>query len=283
MGGKMKRICLLVVCSCVVTGTSPACATIVYGVGSFGSEGVYVVDTDAITTTLLFATPGIIWYGATDGDNTTTFFATPDGGSLYRIDVVSNTATAIGTFGGAQINGLAYNESDGVLYGTDNANLYSIDIASGTPTLIGSLNGPEAVWAIDYDASIDKLVAVNNDNESMYYVDMITGNATLVGSTGQTRITDIWYDTVSGSMFGVGSYPHRLFSIDTATGAATTIGTIDEALTGLGNPIPEPASIFLLALAGLALRREHRKLARCRKCARELRRTQTCGGQYPHC
>ena len=146
----------------------------------------------------------IDWYGATDGVDTTSFFATPDGGSLYRIDVTVQTATAIGTYGGTQISGLAFNESNGILYGTDNSSLYSIDTVTGLPTLIGSFGGPDTAWAIDYDQSIDELVAVNNTDQSMYYLDMLTGSATIVGLTGQSRITDIWYDPSSGGMFGVG-------------------------------------------------------------------------------
>ena len=254
----MKRISLVICCLCLATISSPTLGAIIYGVGSSDSKGVYLIDTDASTTTFLFD-PDIDWHGATDGDDATSFFATLDGGSLYRIDVVGQTATAIGAYSGPQINGLAFNESSGILFGTDNSSLYSIDTTTGSPTLIGSLNGPGTVWAIDYDASIDELVAVNNADQSMYYIDMTTGNGTLIGSTGQTRITDIWYDQLSSSMFGAGSYPNQLYEINSLTGAATVIGSIDEALMGLGNPIPEPCTFLLFGLGSLALRRRCRK------------------------
>lgn len=240
---------ILVVLTCTAT---TAFALPIYGVGS---SGVYLVDTETWASQLLFDI-FIDWYGATDGYDSTSFFATPDGGSLYQIDVTVQTATAIGTYGGTQICGLAYNESNGILYGIDNSSLYSIDTATGLPTLIGSFGGPDTVWAIDYDESIDELVAVNNTDQSMYYLDMLTGSATIVGSTGQSRITDIWYDPSSGNVFGVGSYPNQLYELNSLTGVATAIGTIDHALMGLGNPIPEPCTFILLSLGSFIAARK---------------------------
>ena len=245
-------MCVPVACLSIVGFACPALADIVFGTGASGSEGIYVVDTDAVSTTLLFATPGILWYGATDGDDATSFFATPSGGSLYRIDVVGKTATAVGSYGGIAIKELAYNELSGILYGTDYVDLYQIDISSGTPTSIGLLNGPSALWAMDYDSAIDELVGVNQSDNSMYYIDMTTGSATLVGPTSQDRITDVWYDPISGGMFGVGNGPERLFSLNSSTAAATVLGPINENLLGMGRPVPEPVTLGLLALGAVA-------------------------------
>ncbi len=236
---------------CLVLGlmfafcTPAANAAITYGVGVGGSAGIYVVDTSAGTTSLLFSTPGTDWFGATDGDNTTSFFATPSGGSLYRIDVVNKTATAIGSYTGATIDGLAYNENTGVLYATDDASLYTVSIAFGTETLIGSL-GVSSMWALDYDSSLNKLIGVNNSDNTMYDISMTDGTKTAIGGTGGARITDIWYDNVSGTMFGVGNIPNQLFTLNTSTGLATSTASISENLLGLGAPIiPAPGAILL--------------------------------------
>jgi hypothetical protein len=241
-----KLITICAVAVLVLLVNLPANASVTYGAGATGSEGIYVVDTSAGTTTLLFATTGIQWFGATDGDNYTSFFATPSGGSLYRIDVVSNTATAIGSYTSAAIDGLAYNEKTGVLYASDDRDLYTVSTTTGAETWIGSL-GTTAMWALDYDSSLDKLIGVNYGTTSMYDIDMTTGSTTLIGSTGNYRITDIWYDYSSGTMFGVGNLPNELYTLDTSTGAATPIASINENLLGLGSPavIPAPGAILL--------------------------------------
>jgi hypothetical protein len=47
-------------------------------------------------------------------------------------------------------------------------------------------------------------------------------------------------------MFGVGNGPDQLYTLNTSTGAATVIGSIDENLLGLGAPmIPAPGAILL--------------------------------------
>ena len=224
---------------------SAAIAAITYGAGAGGSSGIYVVDTSAGTTSLLFSTPGTEWFGATDGDNTTSFFATPSGGSLYRIDVVSNTATAIGSYTSARIDGLAYNENTGVLYATDDASLYTVSIATGTETYIGSL-GTSSMWALDYDSSLNKLIGVNYGTNTMYDISMTDGSKTTIGSTGSYRITDIWYDNATGTMYGVGNIPNQLYTLNTSTGLATVTASINEDLLGLGAPtIPAPGAILL--------------------------------------
>ena len=230
---------------------SAASAAITYGVGVFDSNGVYVVDTTAGTTSLLFSTPGIGvdgggWYGATDVDNTTSFFATPSGGSLYRIDVVNKTATAIGSYtADVYIDGLAYNENTGVLYATDDIDLYTINITTGADSFIGNL-GTGSMWALDYDSSLNKLIGVNFGTQAMYDISMTDASKTWIGNTGDYRITDIWYDPVSGTMYGVGNLPNQLFTLNTSTGAATVTASIGENLLGLGAPIiPAPGAILL--------------------------------------
>ena len=215
-----------------------------------------------------FATD-IGWYGATDGDalHPDTFYATPLGGSLYRIDVVAKTATAVGSYGGVPITGLAYDEVHNILYATDYSNLYTINTTSGTPTLIGSLGGPRSAWAFDYDASIDELVAVcqTSYGSAMYYIDRNNGSASYIGYTSQRRITDIWYDSDDGQMYGVGNDPFntgvgKLYRLNSSTSEAFELGNFEEDLLGLGAPIPgvhtpEPMTVAFLALGSLSLLR----------------------------
>ena len=244
-----KRIsdrCILLCFLFIIIITSPLSATMIYGVGAGDSQGVYRINVDPGATSLLVATPGIEWYGATDGDDESSIFGVSLDGSLYRIDVVAKATTAVGSFGTVAIKELAYDELNDVLYGTDYSSLYSIDIVTASATLIGSLGG-NAFWAMDYDASIGKLVGVSGEN-STYSIETATGAVTIVGPTGQERITDLWYDPVSGKTLAVGYNPNGLYTMD-SSGAALPIWAINERILGLGRPIPEPCTLILLAAA----------------------------------
>ncbi len=245
-----------------------------YGVGTRGSRGVYEVDFDARTASLLFPTPDIGWYGATDGDprHPGTFYATPRGGSLYRVD--TETFTAVGSYGDIAITGLAYDEVRDILYATDYESLYTIDITpgsltEGTPTLIGAFTAYGDAWAFDYDASIDELVAMTQacGGTKTYHIDRTTGLAEYVGYSCTKRITDVWYDPDSQKMFGVGNDPlrgtGRLYEINSSTGQIIKTACIRYDLLGLGkpNPVPEPATVAFLCLGGFVIRR--RKKYRC--------------------
>jgi hypothetical protein len=163
-----------------------------------------------------------------------TILATTIWGDLYRINPVAMTAALVGPSGGPAIKELALNESSQILFGTDYISLYLIDTLTGAAGLLGPLNAPGNVWAMDYDPSLDKLVAVSSDDDNMYYVDMGSGQATLVGPTGQDRITDIWYDQAAGQMFGVGNNPDQIYTLNTATGAATVLFLLPDFLNILG-------------------------------------------------
>ncbi len=247
-----------------------------YGVGTRGSCGIYEVDFDTSSTSLLIDTDDIGWYGATDGDprHPDTFYATPYGGSLYRVNVMTHAVTAVGSngYGGVPINGLAYDEESEILYGTDYSNLYTIDITPGSPTeglptLISEFNACGDAWTFDYDASIDKLVIMTQFGfrTKTYHVDGVTGDVDYIGFTFKKRITDIWYDHDSEKMFGVSNNLctgwGKLYEIDTQTGEAIKIGGIQNDLLGLGkpNPIPEPVTVVLLVLGSVLMKGRRRR------------------------
>lgn len=238
----MKRLFYIAaVCAlCLILAPSTSNAATVYGV-SFTDGNVYLIDTDAGTSNFMFST-FVNFLGATDGDNDTSFFATPAGGSLYRVDFVAETATPIGFYQGAEMKELAYDETRLILYGTDYVNLYTIDTGTGMETLIGGLGGPDAVWAMDYDASIDQIIGVNQSDNTLYHINRNTGMASPIGPTGVSRVSDVWYDAGSQKVFAVTDGESDLYEMNSSTGEMTYIATIDGNLTGLGfkfiGPIP---------------------------------------------
>jgi hypothetical protein len=259
----------------LLSAPEAAWAVASYGVGTRGSCGIYEVDFDTCSTSKLMDTEDIGWYGATDGDpeHPGTFYATPYGGSLYRVNVETHAITPVGLsgYGGVPINGLAYDENNGVLYGTDYKKLYTIDITPGSPTegmptLLFKFDVCGEAWTFDYDASIDKLVIMTQTwrGTKTFQVDGQSGEVDYVGFTRTKRITDIWYDYDSGKMYGVSNNLctgwGKLYEIDTQTGRVTKIGCIQEDLLGLGkpNPVPEPVTVALFGLGGLVFLRRRK-------------------------
>ena len=143
-----------------------------------------------------------------------------DDGSILKSVTPGGTITSIGTGTGVYGAGMAYDNANDILYAVDyySTNLYSIDTTTGTSALIGSLGfGNRDAVGLDYDDDADILYATVQN--SLYTVDVTTGAATLIGQNGVSRI---------------------------------------DALAWLGDGnvvIPEPATLSLLALGGLALLR----------------------------
>jgi len=208
-----------------------------YGAG--GSLEVYDV-VFGVDNYFAFNT-ALSWYGATDGDNSTEFFATPAGGSLHRINPGAGTATAVGSFGSVAMRELGYDEANDLLYGTDYDFLYIIDTTTGIPAVVGPMAdgtgyAPGSFWAMDYHAGLGKLFAVSQTTFSMYEVNTATGQLTLVGATGTDRICDLWYDAASDTFYANANVPDRHFTIDPLTGAATLTATLSSGnILGLGD------------------------------------------------
>jgi hypothetical protein len=251
-----------------VLGQSAARAALVYAVGTGHDSGVYTADFGSGTVSELFGTAKMKWADAADGDarHPNTFYATANNAkSLYRVDVVDETVTAVGSYGGAHIKGLAYDAKRDILYGTDYKKLYTIDIlpssdSEGAATLIGKFKKSGKAELFNYDALTDELVVMTKagGKTRTYTIDRDTGEAEFAGFGCGALISDIWYDADSGEMFGIGSgLPDQggLYRIDVATGELVQIGSTEYDLLGLGRPqaVPEPATIVLLCLGGITI------------------------------
>ena len=163
--------------------------------------------------------------------------------TLYRIDLATGRATAVGDgIGYNDVEGLAM-APDGTLFGVADATagngsglsdlLIRIDTANGTGTLVAALTGLSGLGTsptgnLDYGLAFtcDQRLWLSSDTTSqLWEVNPGTGAPRLVGNTG-ARISGL--AARGADLFGVsvGTTP-SLFRIDTTTGASTLVGALD--------------------------------------------------------
>jgi hypothetical protein len=139
--------------------------------------------------------------------------------------------------------GLAYNAIRGILYGTTTASniLYTIDAQTGAATPIGPL-GASLMHGLAFDHASGDLFGAFGDGAppSLYRIDPASGQASLVGPLGEFDgnhvsgmtfhpQTNVLYGSLSGPVIGGGG----IVTINTTTGAATRVATLDTNLAGL--------------------------------------------------
>jgi len=161
-------------------------------------------------------------------------------------------------------NGTFYASASG---GAGLNNLYTINPATGVSALVGPMTNATAIFI---DIAIDRngLMYTNDiTSDHLFSVNKATGAVADIGATGQAtnfaQGMDFDWDTntLYATLYtggGTGVYA----SINTATGAATTLVSTTswnaEMEMAVKAGIPEPASISLLGLAGLATLRRRR-------------------------
>jgi len=251
-----------------------AAASTLYGATYTGSASdLYSIDQSTGAATLIGAT------GQNIGDMTNI------GNSLIGIDLTNNklwtldAATGL-AFNGVSITGtrgtitsIAWDPLSKLLYGdTTNAFsgsdlLYTIDATTGAASLVGTL-GASDLFGLGFGQSgalfgSDSIGGVFNVNTG-------TGAAGLIGPSGVFSLYDLALRPEDHVMFGSPGTNPGLLTIDTATGAATSVGSFGAplniaGLAFIGGGVPEPDAWALmiggLALAGASLRARRRASA----------------------
>jgi hypothetical protein len=174
------------------------------------------------------------------------------GGSLISIDPntgASTTRFPLGAIG--PVTEIEF-RSDGVLFGATgggSSSIITIDPDTGAETLVGvhtfgAVNGLEFVGSTLYGAFFPAggMGQEGGPSAQLVTVDQDTGALTVIGDiTDINPVRGLAYDTITGTMYGVGSELGRptegiagdlLFTIDLATGAPTPVGNTGAEITG---------------------------------------------------
>ena len=214
-----------------------------------GDDLIYSVDMGTGATALV---------GDTGLEPATTSLAFAPDGTLYgvnssnlvTIDTTTGAATIVGSLtccSGAR--GLAF-DADGTLWlvAGNPGTLHSVDTTTGAATLVGSM-GPNFIGGLG--ATCDGVYALDSVDDTLATVDVATGAITDVGPLGDNGYGSMSTDA-SGQLWLLGRpevpASSESFTIDTATGAATFVATVDGnapaslALAPLGCDDPPPST-----------------------------------------
>ena len=258
MSGKINGMLVLAVVAALLT--APASAENLIAVGRYNEidySGVFVVDTAAATARMVLSTPGISWYGATDGPLPGLVYAVDwrygaTDSHLYVIDTNTWTVSVHGAMG-VPIKELAYVETVGQLYGTDYSSLYAIPPIPGAPAaLIGPHgnrpdgNPVDGVWSLDAPGlPLAPLIGTvwydsgTGPTTDAYTFDTATGAATYAGPTNVDRVTDVCFSSASGTLWGIANVPAMLYEMNPVTGTVVNQWALHHSeanLLGLANP-----------------------------------------------
>jgi len=165
------------------------------------------------------------------------YWTTDTNGEIYTVDETTGTMTYIGNSGTTEgLVGLAYDPSQGILYGGSTTDFYTIDMGTGVATHVGPYGGAVVSLMIsiacDSDGNMYALELSFGD-APLHSIDTATGTATAIGGTGlalnfgQDIAYDIDNDILYGCLFNYNTYMGEFHTIDTTTGLATYVGDLD--------------------------------------------------------
>ena len=220
------------------------------GGGGGGSDTVYAYDggfcsddfgtfdiNGPYTLAPILTTTNPTWFAGDFDDSGTLYVLDQNSLSLLTVDTATGADTTVGPLtnlnAGHTVTGLAWNADNSTMYalstdGTDST-VYSVDISTGTLTVIGNTGTTLGIWlAID---SMGNAFAADLD-DNLYSIDLGTGAGTVVGPLGfdinfaQDADFDPDTDVLYAGLY-LGGGANEWASIDTTTGAATSLGQVN--------------------------------------------------------
>src|SRR6202453_62419 len=148
---------------------------------------------------------------------------------LGIVDLKTGVFTLIGNMGSGGYDGLAV--ANGVLYTEQNGLLYSVNTSNANLTLIGGLTGNKLATFGSTATGLYGLAGTGSfEVATLFSINPETGAITAIGPIGTSAIPDgqTYYQRLSvGSSTLYMEFNSNLYIINTATGAATQVGTTD--------------------------------------------------------
>lgn len=202
--------------------------------GTFSVNGPYTINPISTNTSSIYTG---------DFDGSGNLYAleanATNGNLLVKIDIMTGTQTTIGPLTNmvGSPTGLAWNEANQTMYASDLTTIYTIDLSTGATTVIGTTGNSTGIWlAIDSGGNAF-MADIGDDN--LYSINLNTGAGTLIGALGFNInfAQDADFDPDTGILYMaayIGGGVNFWASVDTATGVATTLGSVNSDCAELG-------------------------------------------------
>ena len=203
------------------------------GAGGFSILMAVALSALALPSAAAAQAPPPVLYAATGQD-------TPS--QLYTVDPQTGATTAVGPIGFA-VTGLAVDPTTAILYGattpldpTQPETLITVDRATGAGTVVGSFG--HIVADMDFN-SAGELFGWSENVDDLVSIDKATGAATVVGNSGRsTRGSGMSFDIQDVLYILPNNDNGPYFTVDTATGGLTQVGTLSNGPPPAASPIP---------------------------------------------
>lgn len=151
----------------------------------------------------------------------------------YTMDLTDGTRTFISS-GGSHLAELDYDYSTGNMYGVRNGceELVKVNKETGATSYVGYFKTPNYQYlyilamAIDLDG---QMYAIATD-DNLYKVDKTNAVCTLIGDTGADAAytQSMTFDHNTGTLYWANNGDYNLYTVDLATGKATSLGVLGE-------------------------------------------------------
>jgi hypothetical protein len=158
--------------------------------------------------------------------------------NFWEINAMTGASTILGEMGAA-IMGIAYDDNNNILYGTDGYDLYTMNVNTGVATYVDSLwynlegtsyslaNIGGLMIDIAYDNFTDTFYGIDLGNDCLWTINPTTRELTLIGFMGIdiNYAQDAAFDQDNGLLFLAGyAGGGALYWIDTEYGGAYKVG-----------------------------------------------------------
>ncbi len=147
---------------------------------------------------------------------------------LITLDTNSGLASLRGAVLHEGMSGaLAYDDTNGRLYGANQLGLLSLDTSNGRGTTKGQL-GLGFVGDLAFDPNSGAYYAVANDNDDgkLVSINLNDGSSTPIGALGRACCVDgLAFDPNTNQLYAVDTGTGELLSINTSSGAVSVIGS----------------------------------------------------------